>query len=362
MWSPARAAPSDTRQPRELCSRSMDDCRVALHRARAAAHISEAARVAARMEAEAARLNAEADAAVAVRAAGVSLWASELPPLFLQQVLDLLQWEPAACAAVRAVCSTWGGIHDALRCGRLHPQRAAAVMEGKIGWFQSVTEVDLTDCFGASAVLAELGSVPSLCSLPSSCAERAVDAEAVCGLTTLTTLRIYEVVDEDGEPVEEVGEWVLDLSRLTTLTALNVEACDGQGSAGAEQPDGLTDLNLSWCSNVTSEVLVLRKGVSTSCVSPPPGSLSLPPSLSLCLSLSCAPMWHGRCGWTMTSTSQTQTGTTRSFLRTWRGSWASAWRVSWWRRPPRAPRCVCVCCSPAARETRECVCSCLLKG
>jgi hypothetical protein len=225
----------------------MDDRRVALLRACIASHRSEAA-----------RLEAELDAVLAARAAGVSLWASELPPLFLQQVLDLLQWEPAACAAVRAVCSTWGGIHDALRCGRLHPQRAAAVMEGKIGWFQSVTEVDLTDCFGASAVLAELGSVPSLCSLPSSCAERAVDAEAVCGLTTLTTLRIYEVVDEDGEPVEEVGEWVLDLRRLTTLTGLHLEGCDALTDETVQELSsltGLAELNLAGCDNVTSDGL-----------------------------------------------------------------------------------------------------------
>jgi hypothetical protein len=102
-------------------------------------------------------------------------------------------------------------------------------MKGKLCWFESVTVLDLVECEEEdfSGVLAEAGSMPSLrsLSLSSSCAERAVDAEAVCGLT-LTTLRFYCEVDEDGEPVEEVGEWVLDLSRLTTLTALNVEACD----------------------------------------------------------------------------------------------------------------------------------------
>jgi hypothetical protein len=102
-------------------------------------------------------------------------------------------------------------------------------MKGKLCWFESVTVLDLVECEEEdfSGVLAEAGSMPSLrsLSLSSSCAERAVDAEAVCGLT-LTTLRFYCKVDEDGEPVEEVGEWVLDLSRLTTLTALNVEACD----------------------------------------------------------------------------------------------------------------------------------------
>jgi hypothetical protein len=42
----------------------------------------------------------------------------------------------------------------------------------------------------------------------------------VYGLTTLTTLRFLDLraLDEAGEPVEEVGEWVLDLSRLPTLT------------------------------------------------------------------------------------------------------------------------------------------------
>jgi hypothetical protein len=99
-------------------------------------------------------------------------------------------------------------------------------MKGKLCWFESVTVLDLVECEEEdfSGVLAEAGSMPSLrsLSLSSSCAERAVDAEAVCGLT-LTTLRFYCKVDEDGEPVEEVGEWVLDLSRLTTLS---LEVCD----------------------------------------------------------------------------------------------------------------------------------------
>jgi hypothetical protein len=79
-----------------------------------------------------------------------------------------------------------------------------------------------------SGVLAEAGSMPSLrnLSLPSSYVERAVDAEAVCGLT-LTAPHVYSEVDEDGEPVEEAGDWVLGLSRLTkTLTALSLEVCD----------------------------------------------------------------------------------------------------------------------------------------
>ena len=120
-------------------------------------------------------------------------------------------------------------------------------MEGKLDWYQSVVEVDLTGCEedAGSGVLAELGSMPSLRSLmlPASYAESAVDAEAVCGLTTLTTLRFDEMrlkYDEDGELVE-VGEWVLDLSRLPTLTSPQARWLlrrDGQGGAGAEQRDG----------------------------------------------------------------------------------------------------------------------------
>ena len=55
--------------------------------------------------------------------------------------------------------------------------------------------------------------MPSLCELwlPLSCAERAVDAEALCGLTTLTTLRFFPDNHEDGGIVE-AGELVLDLS------------------------------------------------------------------------------------------------------------------------------------------------------
>ena len=195
----------------------MDDCRVAVLRASAAAHRSEEARHAA----EAARLDAEADAVLAVRAAGVSPWGSELPPPVMQQVLELLQWDPAVCSVMRAVSSTWSSFLDSL-LPRLRPRRSLAVMQGKLSWYQSVTEVDLTGCEdGVCGPLAELASMPSLRSLklPASCAERAVDAEAVCAITTLTTLRFEapeEEYDEDDERVE-AGEWVLDLSRLPTL-------------------------------------------------------------------------------------------------------------------------------------------------
>jgi hypothetical protein len=52
-----------------------------------------------------------------------------------------------------------------------------------------------------------------------------VDAEAVHGLTTLTKLKFYGETGEDGLPVEQAGEWVLDLSRLTTLTTLRLGGC-----------------------------------------------------------------------------------------------------------------------------------------
>jgi hypothetical protein len=184
---------------------SMDDRRVRLMLAQAAAHRSEAA-----------RLEAEVDAVLAARAAGVSPWGSELPPLFLHK---LLQWEPAECGVMRAVCSSWSDIVDAL-LPRLRPLRSLSfIMEGKLGWFESVTVVDLTGCEnGGAGVLPELRSMPSLRSLvlPASSAERAVDAEALCGLTTVTTLCLCPEYDEDHEMVE-AGEWVLDLSRLPTL-------------------------------------------------------------------------------------------------------------------------------------------------
>ena len=130
---------------------------------------------------------------------------------------------------MRAVCSSWSDIVDAL-LPRLLPLRSLSVtMEGKLCWFESV--VDLTECEnGGAGVLPELRSMPSLRSLvlPASCAERAVDAEALCGLTTVTTLSFCPEYDEDGEQV--VGEWVLDLSRLPTRTSLHLGLwrCDGQ--------------------------------------------------------------------------------------------------------------------------------------
>jgi hypothetical protein len=232
----------------------MDDCRGLLLRARAVAWPNEAA-----------RLNEEADAVLAARAAGESPWGSELPPPFLQKVLELLQWEPAVCGVVRAVCSTWCGILDAL-LPRLRPRGSAAVMEGKLGWYQSVTEVELLhgDEGSISGVLAELGSMPSLRSLklPSWCAESVVDAEFVYGLTTLTSLqfRAMEWLDEDGEPLEEeeAGEWVVDLSRLTTLNVLDLWECTAvtdKEVLALSNLTGLTDLNLGGCINATSEGL-----------------------------------------------------------------------------------------------------------
>jgi hypothetical protein len=231
----------------------MDDSRVAWLRARAVAHRIEAA-----------RLDAEADATLAARAAGVSRWA-ELPPLVLQQVLELLHWEPAVCSAMRLVCSTWGSILDALLPRTLRPRHSLAVMtmEGKLGWFESVTWVNLLHCGeSASAVLAELRSMPSLRTLwlPASCAERAVEAEAVYGLTTLTTLRFRANINDAGVYVEEAGEWVLDLSRLTTLTTtLRVAGCFAVTDKEVRELSSLTGLTVLYlrdCPNITGEGLL----------------------------------------------------------------------------------------------------------
>jgi hypothetical protein len=73
----------------------------------------------------------------------VGLGGSELSPLFLRLVLERLEWEPAMCGVMRAVCSTWGSILDSL-LPRVVPRGSATVMKGKLGWYQSVVEVDLT--------------------------------------------------------------------------------------------------------------------------------------------------------------------------------------------------------------------------
>jgi hypothetical protein len=197
----------------------------------------------------------------------VSPWGSELPQLFLQKVLELLQWDPAVFGVMRAVCSSWSDIIDAL-LPRLRPLRSLSVtMEGKLGWFESATVVNLLDCEnGGAGVLPELRSMPSLRSLvlPASCAERAVDAEALCGLTTVTTLSFCPEYDEDGEEVA-AGEWVLDLSRLPTLTSLNLMDCDAVTDKEVLELSnlpGLTDLNLFYCINVTSEGMRALSGLT----------------------------------------------------------------------------------------------------
>jgi hypothetical protein len=151
-------------------------------------------------------------------------------------------------------------VHDAL-LPRLRPRGSLAMMAGKLSWFAHVTEVDLTRCLVDSTLawtswshsvpgpLAELGSMPSL-SLPESCAESAVDAEAVYGLTMLTTLHFCREVQR-----VEVGEMVLDLSRLMSLTSLNLENCftvtDKEVQA-LSSVTGLTSLNLEYCWKVAA--------------------------------------------------------------------------------------------------------------
>jgi F-box/leucine-rich repeat protein 14 len=161
---------------------------------------------------------------------------------------------------MRAVCSTWCSILDA-RLPLLLPWGSAVIMEGKLSWYQSVMEVDLTYCEAeaASGVLAELRSLPSLrnLKLPARCAESAVDAEAVCGLTTLTTLRLC-AFDEHGVLVE-AGEWVLDLSRLTTLNSLELFDCSAVTDKEVQALSNLTrltSLSLLNSINVTSEGLL----------------------------------------------------------------------------------------------------------
>ena len=86
-------------------------------------------------------------------------------------------------------------------------------------------------------------------SLPASCAERAEDAEVVYGLTTLTSLGFYGK-KEDGMFVEEAGEWVLDLSRLPTLTWLRLAGCYAvtvKEVLALRNVTSLTYLGLSWC-------------------------------------------------------------------------------------------------------------------
>jgi hypothetical protein len=165
---------------------------------------------------------------------------------------------------MRLVCSTWGSILDALLPRPLTPRHSLAVMtmEGKLGWFESVTVVDLTDCGeSASAVLAELRSMPSLRTLylPASCAERAVDAEAVYGLTTLTSLSFVAKMSEAGTFVKQAGEWVLDMSRLTTLTCLVLGGCSAVTDKQVLELSSLTGLkvlSLGYCVNITSEGLL----------------------------------------------------------------------------------------------------------
>jgi hypothetical protein len=226
----------------------MEDCRVARLRARLQALRSEAAEV-----------ETELEAVLAARAAGVSPWGSELQPLFLQQLLEYLRWDKDTCRAIRATCSTWCGVHDALRPGGLELRGWLAGMEGKLGFFQSVGTLRLHDAVRFSGHLEELRSMPSLKSLqlPSRYAERAVDATALCTLTGLTSLRLDGVKGA-------TGEWVLELGGFTMLTSLDLRYCtvtDAEVLAVGELT-ALTTLCLFYCRNVTDVAVGTLSGLT----------------------------------------------------------------------------------------------------
>jgi hypothetical protein len=109
-------------------------------------------------------------------------------------------------------------------------------------------------------VVAELKSMPCLRSLqlPATCAARAVDAEAVCGLTTLTMLGLYDLLSPGNGHGEGPGKWILDLSRLTTLTTLKLQSCRAVTDKEVQSLSnltGLTNLSLFGYFKVTAEGL-----------------------------------------------------------------------------------------------------------
>ena len=223
-----------------------DDCRVERLRARLQALRSEAAEV-----------EAELEAVLAARAAGVSPWGSELPSLFLQQLLEHLRWDKATCRAIRATCSMWCGLHDALRPGRLELRWWMPIMKGKLEFFQSVRALRLHSSDAFSGHLEELRSMPSLKSLqlPSRYAERAVDATALCSLTGLISLRLDGKKETmlEGVEEEEVGEWVLELGGFTMLKYLDLRhsTVTDADVLAVGTLTALTTLGLFNCVNVT---------------------------------------------------------------------------------------------------------------
>jgi hypothetical protein len=68
--------------------------------------------------------------------------------------------------------------------------------------------------------------------------------------------------------VKVVGEWVLDLSRLTTLICLDLEDCQAvtdKEVLALRNVTSLTYLGLSYCYTVASEGLLAVKKVVTEC-------------------------------------------------------------------------------------------------
>jgi hypothetical protein len=206
---------------------------------------------------EAAEVEAELEAVLAARAAGVSPWGSELLPLFLQQLLEHLQWDKDTCRAIRATCSTWCGVHDALRPGGLKLRGWMTGMEGKLG-FQARGE---TPPARRGQLLGSSG--------------RAAEHAVAQGPRAAFPLRradggCYGAVHSHGVHLSEdrgcggaTGEWVLELG-FTMLTTLDLRHCtmtDAEVLAVGTLT-ALTSLELGGCRNVTDVAVAALSGLT----------------------------------------------------------------------------------------------------
>ena len=227
---------------------------------------------------ETARLDARVEATLAARSAATrgasGKAAASLPaivPYVLRQMCeDVVQWDAYTCGAVRLTCSAWCELFDSALPSRLQPRGWEPVMEGKLGWFEGVVELDLRRCEPNDAFsgrLAQLRSMPSLrrLSLASRHAEKAVDAEALCALTALTDLELSTVLAIPAPPAS-VGRWLLDLGRLTALTRLSLNHSYQLTDEALRAVSGLQSLSileLRCCTKVTDEGMRSVGSVST---------------------------------------------------------------------------------------------------
>jgi hypothetical protein len=170
---------------------------------------------------------------------GTIMWTDDLPDYVFERVVAHVQAYRAASVVFRQVCRAWREAHDR-RVSVLTPKRAPPHEARAWRHFAAVKTLLLSAHVANDGVLIALAA-----SFP------------LISLTSLSLWKFCDKYDEDKKVVPSVtSEGIKAISRLTTLTSLELNHCEGLWSdrwAGSlADLTALNRLSLAGCTNITN--------------------------------------------------------------------------------------------------------------